>query len=272
MQQRARSFDGVADLYDELRPRYPDGLYDDLLTLSEAPEHPDVLEIGTGPGVATVPLAERGCSIVGLEPGPHLAAVARAKLSDFTHVEIRESTFEDADLPAATFDLVVSASAWHWVDPDVGFDKAARVLRPSGSLAVWWGHGSLTDPVLLADCRAVHERWAPQIAATRYAGEGLSPDDRIDELHGRRRRSDINRFLAEHGQFAAPIERAHPFDTTYDAQQFVRLLDTYSDYRILDADVRRQLFAEMVEMIESRHDGRVVRHYSPTLFLARRAG
>jgi len=270
--ERARSFDAVAGLYDELRPRYPDGLYDDLLTRSGAPQRPEVLEIGTGPGVATRPLAERGCRIVGLEPGPNLAAAARANLAGFGDVEIRESTFEAAELVPASFDLVVSASAWHWVDPQVGPDKAATVLRPGGSLGLWWGHGSLTDPDVLADLRSVHERLAPEIAATRYAGPPLDEGDRIDDWHGRRRRTEVAGALADHPAFESVGAFPHPFEATYDARQFVRLLDTYSDYRVLDEAVRDQLFDELVRVIDERHDGRVTRRYSPTLFLARRRG
>ena len=168
MQDRARSFDTVADLYDEMRPRYPDALFDDLLTVSGAPAGAQVLEIGTGPGVATRPLALRGLRIVGLEPGSALASVARDNLAEFDAVEIRESTFEEAELAPASFDLVVSASAWHWVDPEVGPAKAARVLRPDGVLAVWWGHATLADERVLADSRAVHERWAPELARSRH--------------------------------------------------------------------------------------------------------
>jgi SAM-dependent methyltransferase len=270
MQERARSFDAVADLYDELRPRYPDALYDDLLELSGAPARPEVLEVGTGPAVATLPLAERGCRIVGLEPGANLAAVARDRLAPYPDVEIREVTFEAADLPPAAFDLVVSASAWHWVDPKVGTDKAASVLRPGGCLGVWWGHGSLTDTDLLADFRAIHDRWAPEIGAARYGGTAIDEADRIDDWHGRRRRSDIARTLADHPAFDDVTERPHPFESTYDAHTFMRLLDTYSDYRLLDADVRAHLFDDLEQAVDERHGGHVTRRYSPTLFLARR--
>ena len=268
--ERARSFDAVAGLYDELRPRYPDELFDDLLASPGVPPRPEVLEVGTGPGIATLPLAERGCRIVGLEPGPNLAAAARANLAAHPDVEVRETTFEAAELAPTSFDLVVSASAWHWVDPDIGADKAATVLRPGGSLGLWWGHGSLADPDTLADIRSVHEPLAPELAATRYGGPALDEGDRVDEWHGRRRRGEIARALSEHPAFGEVVEHPHPFETTYDARQFVRLLDTYSDYRLLDPDVRDELFAQIVEMLDERHGGQVTRRYSPTLFLARR--
>jgi SAM-dependent methyltransferase len=270
VQDRARSFDTVADLYDEMRPRYPDALFDDLLTLGQVPPGAQVLEIGTGPGVATRPLALRGLRIVGLEPGPALAAVARDNLAEFDAVEIRETTFEDAELAPASFDLVVSASAWHWVDQEVGPAKVARVLRPGGHLAVWWGHGSLAHDGIRDDSRAVHERWAPELAASRHAVPGPTTDDEGDDALGRRRRSQIRNALADQPWFEPVEQRAHPFEITYDADTYVRLLDTYSDYRLLDPEVRRHLFDELVAVIETNHGGRVTRRYSATLYLTRR--
>ncbi len=205
MQDRARSFDTVADLYDEMRPRYPDALFDDLVTLAQVPPGAQVLEIGTGPGVATRPLALRGLRIVGLEPGPALAAVARDNLAEFDSVEIRQSTFEDAELAPASFDLVVSASAWHWVDQQIGPAKVAQVLRPGGHLAVWWGHGALADDRMRDDSRAVHERRAPELAASRHAMPGPTTDDHGDDARGRLRRSQIRQALVDQPWFV-PLE------------------------------------------------------------------
>ncbi len=270
MQDRARSFDAVADLYDEMRPRYPDALFDDLVALTDLLPGAQVLEIGVGPGVATRPLALRGLRIVGLEPGPALAAVARDNLAEFDSVEVRETTFEDAELAPESFDLVVSASAWHWVDPEIGPAKVAHVLRPGGALAVWWGHGALADDAVRAHSRAIHEHWAPDLAASRHGPPGGSTDDHLDDTVGRSRRSQIRTALAEQPWFEPLEPRHHPFQVTYDADTYVRLLDTYSDYRLLDPDIRRHLFDELVAMIETDHGGRVTRHYSATLFVARR--
>ncbi len=257
MQERARSFDAVAELYDEMRPRYPDALFDDLLETTGVAPGSRVLEIGTGPGVATRPLAERGLQIVGLEPGPALAATARANLAAFDTVEIRETTFEDAVLEPGSFDLIVSASAWHWVDPDSGLDIAARALRPGGSLAVWWGHGVIADPQLRADSEAIQDRRAPGITAQRASMQQV-------------RRGTLREQIERHPAFGLLVEHSHPFELTYDSAGFVRLLDTYSHYRLLDEDTRQALFAELTDVVDTRYDGRVVRRYNSTLCMAAR--
>ncbi len=76
--------------------------------------------------------------------------------------------------------------------------------------------------------------------------------------------------LADQPWFEPLESRPHPFDLTYDADTYVRLLDTYSDYRLLDPEVRRRLFDELVAVIETNHGGRVTRTYAATLVVVRR--
>src|SRR6185369_11643367 len=115
-----------------------------------------------GTGIATLPLAERGYRIVAVELGAALAAVARTKLARFGDVELVRSAFEDWPLPTEPFDLVVSATAWHWVDPAVGYAKAAQALRAGGSLAiVRYHHVAGEDGGFFGAVQGCYERFTP---------------------------------------------------------------------------------------------------------------
>src|SRR5205823_563423 len=95
------------------------------------------LEIGCGTGQATVPLAERGLEIVCVELGAGLAALARRRLARFPSVEVVHATFEEWEPPPGEpFDAVVGFTAFHWVDPELQYEKPARLLRRGGTLAV----------------------------------------------------------------------------------------------------------------------------------------
>lgn len=136
---RLRStFDGVASLYDEVRPGYPERLFDDLASIAGAGSGTRALEIGCGTGQATLPLARRGYRLLGVELGANLAAVARTKLADYPNARVLASSFEEWSPEEGAFDLVVSATAFHWVDPQVRYRKSAQALRPGGSLALIW--------------------------------------------------------------------------------------------------------------------------------------
>ena len=132
------TFDGAALLYDEVRPGYPEELFDDVVSLSGVPKEGRILEIGCGTGQATVPLARRGYSILCVELGENLAAVAWRNLASYPRAEVLTADFEDVPLPEGAFDLAISATAFHWLDPAVAYPKVARALRPGGALALFW--------------------------------------------------------------------------------------------------------------------------------------
>ena len=75
------TFDEAPELYDRVRPGYPEEAFEDLATLARLRPGSRVLEIGCGTGQATVPLAARGFEVVAVELGAGLAKVARRNLA-----------------------------------------------------------------------------------------------------------------------------------------------------------------------------------------------
>ena len=126
------TFDETALLYDEARTGYPEELFDDVVSLSGILPGSRVLEIGCGTGQATLPLARRGYRILCVELGENLAAVACRNLAPYPWAEVRTGDFEGFPLQEGAFDLTVSATAFHWLDPAVAYPKVARALRPGG--------------------------------------------------------------------------------------------------------------------------------------------
>jgi SAM-dependent methyltransferase len=135
---RRITFEEVAEIYDEVSTSYPEELIEDALTLSEIPADGRILEIGCGPGNATIPVAKRGYRIVGIELGERLAALAVKNCRAYPGVEIRNTAFEDWALEEKAFDLAISADAFHWIPPEVGYPKVARALKDSGSAVFFW--------------------------------------------------------------------------------------------------------------------------------------
>src|SRR4051812_41998026 len=114
---RRVSFDARAELYDAARPAYPDALADDVLARGGR----RVLEVGAGTGKATLVFARRGASIVAIEPGANMAAVLRRNTAGHD-VIVEHTTFEAWPI-AGTFDMVMAAQAFHWVDPRVRYTR-----------------------------------------------------------------------------------------------------------------------------------------------------
>ena len=126
------TFDGAASLYDDVRPGYPEDLFDDVVSLSGIPSGGRILEIGCGTGQATVPFARRGYRILCIELGENMAAVARRNLEGYPQSEVRTGAFEEWTLQEKAFDLAISATAFHWLDPAVAYPKVAGALETEG--------------------------------------------------------------------------------------------------------------------------------------------
>lgn len=249
------TFDEVAALYDRARPGYPEPLVDDVIALSRVRPGGRILEIGCGTGQATAAFAHRGFAMVCLEPGPGLGRIAREKLAAFPKVEIVNQTFEAWPAQAEAFDLVISAQAWHWVDPEVRFVKAAEVLRPGGALAVIGRDSVMKSPAIQQAVDAAYARHAPTptgLAAGWYAAEG-----------------PLRNLFAESRCFGAVAYRSHSSSHRYLTAEYLDLLGTHSSNRLLPPDQRAALFAAVKEAIDV-NDGGIDVRYDTYLHLAHR--
>src|ERR1700733_45271 len=131
-----RLFDEVPELFDRVRPTYPDALFGDLVAVTGISEGSSVLEVGCGTGQATSSLAALGFAVTAVEPGAGMTALARQRLSRFDNVQVENSTFEEWDDQGRRFELLVAAASWHWVEPSVGWPKAHGVLGPGGWMSL----------------------------------------------------------------------------------------------------------------------------------------
>jgi SAM-dependent methyltransferase len=136
-----------------------------VVALSGIPSGGRILEIGCGTGQATVPLARRGYRILCVEFGENLAAVARRNLAAYPQAEVHVGPFEGWQPLGAPFDLAVSATAFHWLDPEVAYPRAADTLREGGSLALFWNVHVHTDAdrSFFEQVQRIYEREAPEI-------------------------------------------------------------------------------------------------------------
>ncbi|MEU1293671.1 class I SAM-dependent methyltransferase [Streptomyces sp. NPDC005840] len=255
-----RTFDEDAELYDLARPGYPAELYEDLAELAGAGPGCRLLEIGCGTGQATVPLAGRGCRITAVEAGPSMAAVARRNLDGAAGVEIVTADFEKWPLPAEPFDVVLAATAFHWIDPAVRTAKAAEALRTDGALAVVrTQHVSGGTEEFFAEVQRCYERFDPETPP------GVRPP-RAADVDG----SDHALEVERSGAFGPTEFRRHERDLTYTTSEYLELLQTYSGHRALPETARNGLLECVASLIDGRYGGRVVKRCLIELAVSRR--
>ncbi len=261
MTRRPDSFNSVASLYDAARPLYPDAVLDDLVALTSLQPGDHVLEIGCGTGQITVPLAEGGVRITALEPGADLAAIARSKLAAHRGAAVVERRFEDYDLPREPFDLVVSATAFHWVDPSIRVTKAARALKPGGYLAIihtHWGVGTHPDAFGVRS-QPCYERWDTD------AEPGFVPPV-IADLPATRPE------LADSPRFRSVEHRLYEQVNHYSTASYLDLLRTFSNIQGLDAAARDGLLSCLGQLIDGQFNGTLTRSDTRELWLAQAIG
>ncbi len=255
----AMTFDEVPALYHRMRPRYPDDLFDIVRGLPDLAAGSRVLEIGAGTGIATRPLLERGFDVTALEPGAALADVARAELAGYPHVRSIETRFEDWPVPADPFDVVFSATAFHWIDRRIRVDKAAAALRAGGYLAIAsYRHVAGGDTGFFQTIQECYVTHMP--GATR--DEQLPETDAVHTATAE---------LTKGGAFERPTVHRWVIEEAYDRAGYLDLLSTYSGHRLLDHDRRVALFACIGEQIDRLPGGRVRKAYLHELIVARKA-
>jgi ubiquinone/menaquinone biosynthesis C-methylase UbiE len=168
-------FDEIAAEYDRHRPAYPDELIDQACRVAGIGRGDPVLEVGCGSGQLTRSLAGRGPRVTAVEPGTNLMSLARQNLEGAGEVGFVNARFEDAQLPRARFRAVFSASALHWVDPEVSWQRAADVLLPGGTLALvqYFGMAEARSKQDQDAALAAMRKVAPDIAASWPAYRNL---------------------------------------------------------------------------------------------------
>lgn len=248
-------FDEVAELYDRVRPGYPDDLFDELVAV--LPRSPVVVEVGPGTGQATKGLVARGARVTAVELGAHLAAVLARNLPT---VDVVVGPFETVDLAPGSFDAVVAASSYHWVPPEARMARPADLLRPGGHLALIAINqvASPADRGFFDEVHHVFNRHGlPGTHDPVPTHEELVPSF-VDEI-------------AASPEFEEPSIHRYRWDQRYTAREYPELKRTDSNCRAMaDPEAREAMLAEVEALIDARYDGWIVRPVTASLVLARR--
>ncbi len=270
------TFDQLAAAYDTARPGYPPKAMSDLRTRCRLGPASAVLEIGCGTGQATRGLAPNVGVIRCIEPGVNLAARARKNLSGFPNAEVVVTTFEE-DVDPGTYDAVVSATAFHWVDPTVAFPRAAQALRPRGSIALLTNVHARggTESRLASDFRDLHVRLAPDVGPWTFptvadVEANANGGGDMAAVWSRVERKFAAPSSVAH-LFEAPEVSTYPWVAAYDTTSYLMMLSTQSSYALMDPARRDELFGEMGRLVETELGGGVTKQYLTILATAQRS-
>jgi SAM-dependent methyltransferase len=250
-----RSFDGVAEIYHEIRPGYPAPMFEDLFQL--LPGHPAILEVGPGTGQATRDLLSRGATVRAIEIGASTAAKLREALPS-PALTITIGDFEEADVQEHGFDAVFSATAYHWISPKAQVDRPVSVLKPGGVIAIADLNqvSSPDDRGFFAAAQPIYERYGEG-----HAGPPAPERNAVDP--------PIHQVLRGDPRFSNVELRAYDWNQTYSAAGYRKLMLSFSGTQMMAPAARQGLLDDMENFARQQFGNQVTRPIVVTLTTAR---
>ncbi|MEA5040199.1 MAG: class I SAM-dependent methyltransferase [Clostridiaceae bacterium] len=255
------TFDTVASTYEKLRPGYVDELYHTVFDYIPIHESSNVFEVGIGGGQATLPILRTGCKLTAVEYGEHFSELCKKKFKDYPNFSVITNKFEDVDFPDRTYDLVFSASAFHWVPEEIGYPKVFSMLKSGGVFARFANHPyrDKGNPLLSAEIDRLYSRYYYEFYHTKQE----KPVEYSEEQAKRRA------LIAEQYGFD-DLRYALFFRTrTFSPKEYIALLGTYSDHIAIEETVRTEFFSQIEKAI-TNHGGSITIYDTMDLQLARK--
>lgn len=236
----AESFGVDPERYDQTRAAYPEAVVERIVAASPGP---GLLDVGCGTGIASRQFLAAGRTVLGVEPDPRMAGFARG-----TGVPVEVATFEAWDPAGRTFDAVVSATAWHWIDPVAGAAKAARVLRPGGVLAPF-GNVYQLPPAVADPLAAAYRRVAPGSPVDLGGRVGETVRDAYRGLYDKAADG-----IREAGGFDDPVVWRHDWHRTYRRDEVVDLVATSGGLTSLPPEHAAEVLAAVRAALDGSGD------------------
>ena len=262
-QAKGWTFDTVAPVYEKIRPGYPDELYRMLFSYCPVSSGSHAVEVGIGGGQATLPVLKTGCAVTAVEYGSQFARICREKFQDFPGFCMITGRFEDVRLPDQSFDLVYSASAFHWIPEETGYPEVYRMLKSGGAFARFANHPFRAgdNPDLFEAINGVYARYY-----YTYYKDKKQPSKYAEytEKQAAERAKTAEKYGFTDIQHAL-FRRIR----TLSANEYRLLIGTYSDHIAMEKNIREEFFDGIEEAI-NRYGGFISVYDTIDLELARK--
>lgn len=231
------SFDKFAGIYDDVRPSYPGELFEDIRMICNPTKLSGILEIGTGTGIATKLLLDFHLPVTTIEPGENLLNIAKRKLADERDILFCHSTFEEFET-SRTYDMIFSATTFHWLDKETKYQKVNHLLADDGFLVLIWNN------FLHDDSRAYHEIDA-------VYGKYLDDDNKEANVNLKSVDTLLKREveIAESDLFYTWFSRIYITNYVYSAEKYVGLLNTFPEIIKMERSKRNLFLNEIKEIV-----------------------
>jgi len=147
---------------------------------------------------------------------------------------INQSSFEEWPLAASVFDIVVSASAFHWIQPEVGYPKVAGSLRDDGYFVLLWNKEPQPNSNVC------------QLFIEIYNQHGLPSLGRFEtEITQQQALKALAQPAIDSQLFKEVSSKQVKLDVKYTVEDYLLLLSSFSPYLNLEESRRNSLFTKL---------------------------
>lgn len=254
------TFDTVASTYEKLQPGYVDELYQTIFDYAPINNTSRVVEIGIGGGQATLPFLKTGCNLTAVDYGENFCEICREKFKSYPNFSAVSGKFEDIELNGE-YDLIYSASAFHWIPEEIGYKKVFDTLKDGGVFARFANHPyrDKGKPELSAEIDQIYEEYYYKF----YNKEPKSPVEYTEQ------QAYDRALIAEKYGFSDIQYKLFHRTRTFSAKEYIMLLGTYSDHIAIEDTIRNEFFSKIEDAI-NRHGGEIKIYDTIDLQLARK--
>ncbi len=259
--ERKTWYGDVAEVYYRVRPRYPQEILSRVVELAQLGPSAKILELGCGPGIATVPLAQLGFSLVSVEPNPEAANLAKQHCAEYPNVTVLNTTFEEWDAERDHFDAVIATTSWHWITSEIAYPKTHKVLKDQGHLILLWN----TPPQLS------YERYQPLEAIYQTLAPTMPIPARYETLENQQENFKyFGQEILGSGYFEKLDFDCKAYSLVYTITDYLALLSTLSPYIALEPETRTQLFEELATELSKTGSDRLDLTYLSAFHVAQK--
>ena len=255
------TFDTEASKYDKMRPGYADELFQAIFEYVKIGEGSRVVEVGSGSGQATLPVLKTGCKLTSVEYGENFSKILMEKFGGYKGFKVITGKFEDVDLEDDAYDLIFSATAFHWVPEEIGYPKVYSALKPGGAFARFANRprNSQNAPELAAEIDALYEEYYNKAYDIKSGTKKWFTEEKAKE---------ISQIPAKYG-FTDITYKLFYRERVFTADEYIQLLGTYSDHIAIEETIRNEFFSKIAAAI-NRHGGKIIISDTMDLELARK--
>lgn len=254
------TFDTVADTYEKLRPGYVDELYQAVFEYNPVNDTSRVVEIGIGGGQATLPFLKTGCELLAVDYGENFCKICREKFKEYPNFSAVSGKFEDIELNGE-YDLIYSASAFHWIPEELGYKKVYDMLKDGGVFARFANH-----PYRYKGNHALSEEMDQIYAEYYYKYHNKKQEPLVEYSE---EQAEYRALIAEKYGFSDIQYKLFYRTRTFSSDEYKMLLGTYSDHIAIEEKIRTEFFSKIEDAI-NRHGGKITVYDTIDLQLARK--